>query len=89
MAIKTAAFIFRFQTIFEINATAKKTSHAVMRAKRGLHDRIIQRAQDNKAPAFLTQHSADHQRAPQPASEDEEEALVSGRNGDPARLSVV
>ena len=65
------------QTIFEINATAKKTSHAVMRAKREMHDHIIKRAQDNKAPVFLTPQGRDRQDTSQPLSEAEEDALAS------------
>ncbi|KAK7091946.1 ATP-dependent RNA helicase DDX54-like [Littorina saxatilis] len=56
-------------TIFEINATAKKTSHSVMRAKRGLHDHIIKRAQETKSsPAFGQPMNED---------DDEEEAEAS------------
>ena len=44
--------IFFPQTIFEINATSKKSGHAVMRAKRDLHDNLIHKIREDAiAPA--------------------------------------
>ncbi|XP_076437575.1 ATP-dependent RNA helicase DDX54-like [Babylonia areolata] len=62
-------------TIFEINATAKKTSHSVMRAKREAHDHIIQKARENQASSAAASALSHVSSASRPASDPEEDLL--------------
>ena len=45
MYMKLRFIIFDFQTIFEVNSTAKNKAFNVMKKKRGFHQEVIQRVE--------------------------------------------